>query len=82
MRNGHFAFHFEVGVGYKIVSETFQEHEKCGLQEIQYLQVVDPYYAIQKNSPYRDFIKVGLMRLQEHGIQVSIGLRINFLGEV
>ncbi|KAG5667152.1 hypothetical protein PVAND_015149 [Polypedilum vanderplanki] len=73
MRQGLFAFHMEVGVGYKIVSETFQEDEKCGLQEIQYLQVVDPYYAIQKDSKYKEFIKVGLMRLKEIGIQVRNG---------
>jgi ionotropic glutamate receptor len=59
----------EVGVGYKIVSETFQEDEKCGLQEIQYLQVVDPFYAIRKESKFKEFIKVGLMRLKESGIQ-------------
>jgi hypothetical protein len=69
MREGHFAFHMEIGVGYKIVNEIFQEDEKCGLQEIQYLQVIDPFYAIQKNSSYKELIKVGLMRLQEHGIQ-------------
>lgn len=35
VRDGLFAFHMEVGVGYKILLEQFQEDEKCGLQEIQ-----------------------------------------------
>lgn len=69
VRDGLFAFHMEVGVGYKILLETFQEDEKCGLQEIQYLQVIDPFYAIQKNSSYKELFKVGLLRLREFGIQ-------------
>lgn len=69
IREGHFAFHMEVGVGYKLISELFQEDEKCGLQEIQYLQVVDPFYAVQKSSPYKELFKIGLLRLREHGIQ-------------
>ncbi|XP_053674588.1 ionotropic receptor 75a-like [Anopheles nili] len=69
IRHGLYAFHVEQGVGYKVISETYQEDEKCGLQEIQYLQVIDPYYAIQKNSSYKEMIKIGLFRLNEHGIQ-------------
>lgn len=66
----------EVGVGYKIVSELFQEDEKCGLQEIQYLQVVDPFYAVQKRSPYKELFKIGLLRLREHGIQERENARL------
>lgn len=69
VRDNLFAFHMEVGVGYKILLETFQEDEKCGLQEIQYLQVIDPFYAIQKNSSYKELFKIGLLRLRELGIQ-------------
>lgn len=69
VRDGLFAFHMEVGVGYKILLEKFQEDEKCGLQEIQYLQVIDPFYAIQKNSSFKELFKVGLLRLHELGVQ-------------
>jgi glutamate receptor, ionotropic, invertebrate len=69
VRHGLFAFHMEVGVGYKILLETFQEDEKCGLQEIQFLQVIDPFYAIQKNSSYKEMFKVGLLLLNEFGLQ-------------
>ena len=41
------------------MGETFLEHEKCGLQEIQFLQVIDPFYAIQKNSTYKELFKIG-----------------------
>lgn len=68
IRNELFAFHMEVGVGYKILQEIFQEDEKCGLQEIQYLQVVDPFYAVQKNSTYKEMFKNSLLRMKEFGI--------------
>lgn len=69
VREGLFAFHMEVGVGYKILQETFEEDEKCGLQEIQFLQVIDPFYAIQKNSSYKELFKVGFLSLHEFGLQ-------------
>ncbi|KAL1514088.1 hypothetical protein ABEB36_003407 [Hypothenemus hampei] len=69
MRQGLFAFHMETGAGYKIVSETFKEDEKCGLQEIQFLQVVDPWLAIQKNSSYKELFKIGLRLIAENGIE-------------
>ena len=56
---GLFAFHMETGVGYKVVGEVFHENEKCGLQEIQYLQVIDPWLAVQKNSSYKEMFKIG-----------------------
>lgn len=49
----------EVGVGYKIIGEKYREDEKCGLQEIQYLEVTDPWYAIKKNSSYKEMFKIG-----------------------
>lgn len=69
IKEGFFAFHMELGVGYKTLLELFQEDEKCDLQEIQYLQVTDPFYAIQKNSSYKELFKVGLLRLHELGLQ-------------
>lgn len=55
---GLFAFHFERGVGYKIVSETFYEHEKCGLMEIDFLSFTDPWMPVQKYSPYKEIFKI------------------------
>ncbi|GLV44369.1 Ionotropic receptor 75d [Carabus blaptoides fortunei] len=59
----------EGGSGYKIVGETFYEHEKCDLQEISFLQVPDPWLAIQKNSSYKEMLKIGLRQIQESGLQ-------------
>lgn len=68
MRRGLFAFLVESGPGYKMVLDTFDEHEKCDIQQIEYLQILPPYYAIQKNSTYQDLVRVGLNRLVEHGL--------------
>lgn len=42
-----------------ISGETFREDEKCGLQEISYLQVPDPWLAVQKNTSYKEMFKIG-----------------------
>nr|CAH7747942.1 unnamed protein product [Callosobruchus chinensis] len=70
MREGLFAFHMETGPGYKIVGEIFEESEKCGLQEIQFLQVIDPWLAIQKNSSFKKILKIGLRKIHESGLQM------------
>ncbi|XP_055678017.1 ionotropic receptor 75a-like [Lutzomyia longipalpis] len=57
MRKGLFTFFTEARAGYKMIEETFFEHEKCGLMEIEYLQVTYPWYSIKKYSPYREIIK-------------------------
>lgn len=59
VRNGLFAFHAESGSAYKLVQETFQEDEKCGLEEIDYLDVLYPLLAIQKHSPYLEIVRAG-----------------------
>nr|QNH68025.1 ionotropic receptor 1 [Apriona germarii] len=69
LKEGLFAFHMETGPGYKIIAEVFREEEKCGLQEIQFLQVTDPWLAIQKNSSYKELLKIGLRKIQETGLQ-------------
>ncbi|VVC86476.1 unnamed protein product [Leptidea sinapis] len=66
---GLFAFHMETGVGYKFVGKYFEEGEKCGLKEIQYLQVIDPWLAVRKGSVFIEIFKIGTKRLQEHGLQ-------------
>ncbi|XP_041978116.1 ionotropic receptor 75a-like [Aricia agestis] len=69
MRKGLFAFHMETGVGYKFVGKYFEEGEKCGLKEIQYLRVIDPWLAVKKDTPFMEMFKIGTKRLQEHGLQ-------------
>lgn len=49
----------ETGVGYKFVGKYFEEEEKCGMKEIPYLQVIDPWLAVRKNTPYKEMFKIG-----------------------
>ncbi|XP_068992023.1 ionotropic receptor 75a-like isoform X1 [Neodiprion pinetum] len=76
LRNGQFAFHAELGSAYKLVQETFHEDEKCGIQEIDYMNILDPLLAIQKRSPYLEIIKVGALKLRESGLQTRYITRL------
>lgn len=57
IRDELFAFHGEVGTVYKIIQETFQEDEKCGLTAINFLNVLYPLFIIQTQSPYLEILK-------------------------
>lgn len=61
MRKGMFAFHVSTGQGYDEVERTFLEYEKCGLVEIPFLGNVDTWSVIQKQSPYKEILKVKLV---------------------
>ncbi|XP_055699183.1 glutamate receptor 3-like [Phlebotomus papatasi] len=69
VRQGLFAFYTEGTRGYKLIEETFYESEKCGLMEIEYLQFTDPWFSIQKNSPYKEVMKVSLFKMKEFGVE-------------
>lgn len=61
LREGMYAFHVETALAYLEIEKTFFNHEKCGLIEIKFIQVVDPWFAIQKQSPYREILKVAFV---------------------
>uniref|UniRef100_A0AAU6NDS6 IR75q.1 n=1 Tax=Mythimna loreyi TaxID=667449 RepID=A0AAU6NDS6_9NEOP len=68
MQQRPFAFNMNTGIGYRIVSALFQEHEKCGLQEISFIPSTKPWLCSQKYSPFSEVFKVGYLRIQEHGL--------------
>lgn len=53
-----YALHMESTTIYRLVEETFFEHEKCGLTGIDFLYMIDPWVVIQKRLPYKEMIKV------------------------
>ncbi|KAK9879944.1 hypothetical protein WA026_008454 [Henosepilachna vigintioctopunctata] len=59
MRTEFFAFHTELASAYKVVSDTFQESEKCKFREISYINIVEPYITATKNHSYKDIMKIG-----------------------
>lgn len=69
VREGLFAFHADSNLVFRYMLENFQEDEKCNLQTIRYLQPLDGYISIAKDSPYLEHVKIGLLKLQELGLQ-------------
>lgn len=54
-----FAFNMFLGSGYALVEKYFLEHEKCGLQEINYVDENLPRLTCRKNSPFKEIYKIG-----------------------
>ncbi|XP_029171882.1 probable glutamate receptor [Nylanderia fulva] len=69
IKNELFAFHGEIGSLYQIMEATYQEDEKCGLTEIDFLKVLYPLLVIQIQSPYLEIIKNGALKLGEYGLK-------------
>lgn len=61
VRQGLFAFHVEVGAGYQLMQETFEEDEKCGINEIDIFNLLNPLLVIKRQSPYRELFRVGFV---------------------
>ena len=57
VRSELFAFHGERGTAYKIMQETFREEEKCGITEINFLNVLYPLMVMEIQSPYREIVR-------------------------
>ncbi|KAI8435463.1 hypothetical protein MSG28_003766 [Choristoneura fumiferana] len=72
LQNKPFAFNTNLGVGYRFMEKYFHEHEKCGLQEIAFIQDGSAWSSCYKLSPYKEIFKVGLLRIQEHGLATRV----------
>ncbi|XP_032690856.1 protein PTHB1-like [Odontomachus brunneus] len=69
IRTEPFAFHGVRGPIYHLMQETYREEEKCGITEIDYLNLIMPLLVIQKQSPYLEIIKNGALKLREYGLK-------------
>ncbi|CAO1387144.1 unnamed protein product [Diamesa serratosioi] len=67
VRKGMFAFIMEESGAYKIIEDTYYEHEKCELLNIEYVRMADPFVVLQKHSPYMEMFKVNIIKLMEQG---------------
>jgi hypothetical protein len=56
IRRGMNAFHGLDGA-YKIISDTFEEHEKCRFKEIKLFEANHVGFPIRKGSPYTEHIR-------------------------
>lgn len=59
IRSEPFAFHGTRSPIYHVMQNTYQEEEKCGITEIDYMNAIYPCFIIQKQSPYLEIIKNG-----------------------
>lgn len=57
MRMEFFAFYAECSSGYKVVRDTFQEHEKSVVMEIDAWRIIERYNVLQKSS--KQLVKLG-----------------------
>ncbi|KAJ0175380.1 hypothetical protein K1T71_008539 [Dendrolimus kikuchii] len=54
VRSGLFAYQVEQSSGYDVISKTFEEHEKCGLKEIEAFSLPMVAIPIRKHSGYKE----------------------------
>ncbi|XP_033608435.1 uncharacterized protein LOC111867100 [Cryptotermes secundus] len=70
VRKGLYAFHVELGPGYQVISETFLEEEKCGLQTINFLiEIVEPWVGVSKTTPFVEILSIAYRKVRETGLQ-------------
>lgn len=53
-----FAFHIEKNIAFNRIEATFHESEKCGLKEMDFMNLAHPWSVIPKGSPYREIFKI------------------------
>jgi len=58
VRKGMYAFFMEESRAYQAMEDTFFEHEKCELVNIDYIKFADPFLAIRKRSQLKEILKV------------------------
>lgn len=58
MRKGLYTFHCEVGPAYRLIEQTFYEHEKCGIVEMDYLGLPHLWVVVRKRTPYKEMIRI------------------------
>uniref|UniRef100_A0A0H2UI52 Ionotropic glutamate receptor C-terminal domain-containing protein n=1 Tax=Rhodnius prolixus TaxID=13249 RepID=A0A0H2UI52_RHOPR len=74
MRSGKFAFLVEANVGYKIISNTFEEMEKCGLGEMKMFFNPKLSIPLVKRSGHREHITRMITKQRETGLLERIRL--------
>jgi len=59
IKNEPFAFHGFPSRIYRTMQDIYQENEKCGLTEVDFLNMVMPHLPLPKQSPYLEIIRNG-----------------------
>jgi hypothetical protein len=56
MREGLYAFHGDSDA-YRIISETYDEYEKCRLKSIKMFSTIQLALVVRKGSPFKEHIR-------------------------
>lgn len=65
---GLFAFHAIYSAVVHVISETFDETEKCFIRELKFIDSSDINLAVQKNFTFREHFQVGIAKIRETGV--------------
>ncbi|XP_064211385.1 uncharacterized protein LOC103313532 [Tribolium castaneum] len=77
LQQGNFAFHVLLQAAYVYILKNFTNYEICGLQELPgYIEENRGYVAVPKHSPYKDLLKVAILKVDEYGLQRRTNLRV------
>lgn len=68
MQQGGFAFHVDTSYAYRPINEMFTEEEICELNEMLLFPTRPLASSVAKDSPFKEFVTIGLQRLLENGI--------------
>ncbi|KAJ9586812.1 hypothetical protein L9F63_019598 [Diploptera punctata] len=68
VQKGLVAFHGDMSSGFKIISDTFEEHEKCRLRYVQMISTVMVTIPVTKGSQYEEHIRQKIIWLRESGL--------------
>lgn len=68
LKSGTYAFQVESHAAYQVISDTFNEHEKCGLKELPAFKLPRCTVPLRKNSRYREMIGQRILWQRETGV--------------
>ncbi|CAH0724246.1 unnamed protein product, partial [Brenthis ino] len=72
VKAGGFAYHVDSVSAYRIMRETFSEREICDVHEIYLYPPQGMAAALQKNSPYREHVVIGIRKIYESGLMYRL----------
>lgn len=65
----------ELGPGFKFVSDTFLEDEKCSLQAITFFtDFTEPHVAVKRNSAFKEILTVRSVKIFANKRDVASGV--------
>lgn len=59
MRTHFFAFYTEGSSINKLMSDYFDESEKCNVRQVEYVKIKEPWIIAQKHGSYTELLKIG-----------------------